>query len=349
MKDRIFDYLNDELSPTERSDFENALAKDPILQQELDFHKNKWMQLRAVHLKKIAQEKTPIWTAGAAKLRRQQRIIRLTIAVAALTAGVGAKFAYDGWKKKEKPIIQAPIRRNEANQAKIDSMERQKNVNKDQANVPVIEAKPQQPLPKNKVKKMPPPTKQTKQDVIVTTSQDKISPDVVLVSKADTRIKAGGNGMDTTQNQLTKIKITPLDSVLRIPIKALVSKADLLKRFEKVLHPKENRNIQKIINLYYETDGKILFEEADQPTQEDFAALWLLKAFYNLEITHDRSSILNCLRQMPPGFFEIEKIVYEKILELEQHKTTVLPLIQQMQQDSMNIHFEKAAKIVAIL
>jgi hypothetical protein len=79
MKDKILDYLNEELSPTQRVDFENALAKDPNLQQEFDFQKDKWMQLKTAHLKQVAQAKAKTWAAGADALHRQQKVVRLRV------------------------------------------------------------------------------------------------------------------------------------------------------------------------------------------------------------------------------------------------------------------------------
>jgi hypothetical protein len=356
MKDKILDYLNGELSQTERVDFENALAKDPILQQEFEFHKNKWIQLKTAHLQKIAQAKTKIWTAGAEKLRRQQRILRLTIAMTAVTTCVGVKFAYNKWQNKHKMNIIEPLRRTPENQVRIDSIESQLKVEKYQANTPTIENAQPLNLPtsptsisKNKVKIVP------AQEAVVATSPN-ITESVVIppfIMQGD-GLKAGANGIDTVKHKQipAKIKMSSLDSILRIPIKSLVSKTDLIKRFEKVLQPKNNNNIVKIINLYYdsnESDENISFENEDSPTQADMAALWLLKTFYNWEITQDRSAIFNCLIQIPSGFFITEKALYEKIFEFEQYKTVLIPLIEEMQQDVMNIHAEKAAKIAAIL
>ncbi|MEN9613549.1 MAG: hypothetical protein RLZZ628_4363 [Bacteroidota bacterium] len=96
MKDKILEYLNNELSPTERVEFEKAIAADPILQQEFQFQQHKWMQLRTAYLKQVAQTKAQTWATGAAVLRRKQKVIRLRMVL-----GIAACFAVVYFKLRQ--------------------------------------------------------------------------------------------------------------------------------------------------------------------------------------------------------------------------------------------------------
>lgn len=351
MKDKILDYLNGELSQTERVDFENALAKDPILQQEFEFYKNKWIQLKTAHLQKIAQAKTKIWTAGAEKLRRQQRILRLTIAMTAVTTCVGVKFAYDKWQNKHKMNIIEPLRRTPENQVRIDSIESQKPVDKFQADVPATKAikiEPSKGLIGDISKKTS--VSPAKQPSTVHHFPTPIQKSVEIPKENDNvPITESGAGINTIKVIETKhYQMHSFDSVLRIPIKSFILEDLFVQRIELSIHSKNNESIKKLIHFYYaanQQSEQIELEDTDKIEETTIAVFWFLKALYKFENSENNlRGVFNCLDRIPKGYFETEKLFYRNIFE-KKDNITLQSLIESIAKEPQNLHYEKAIEL----
>jgi hypothetical protein len=71
MKDKIFDYLDNELSPTERQTFERQLAIDPDLQTELYVQRDLMTKLQDASLRQQAQARLGNWEKIANEFQQQ--------------------------------------------------------------------------------------------------------------------------------------------------------------------------------------------------------------------------------------------------------------------------------------
>ncbi|MEN9610869.1 MAG: hypothetical protein RLZZ628_1683 [Bacteroidota bacterium] len=369
MRDKIFDYLDNDLSPTERQAFERQLAIDPELQTELEVQRDLMAKLQDASLRQQAQAQLGNWKKHADEFKQQQFRKQLWIwgsvlgiaafAVWALLRYLETNKRFDETEVAQKPVFQGgeqawqnylrKIGASLADKPNLDTVKATFIVEKDGSiqevqllkrvgspfDAPILDALRTMPLWKpgrHKGKKV-----RVRMTILLTKQPN---PSIVESPLNPEDKPAGANA--PTQSALPHA----LDSALRVPVRQLIgSESALLARFENATQLNGNTDLQLLVHQYF-TEKTI---DSPKPSKDKLtndkleSVVWLLSAMSSFEKQEPNTPEL--LSEVSALFFKSEKAFYQQLWEAAKHPDKLKAFVQTAKCSETNIHYEKCLQL----